>query len=121
MSPDGFSQHSIASSPTASPASLHNPSTGLQLCTGACEVTAPLWSCLETQERIALQSICYFVNSDLRWYLKDLSEIASPQHGIENAESETATEDALHSDDSASHFADSEDGLVYHALPRIAG
>ena len=66
---DDDSPHSIPSSPTAS---LYNPNTGLQLCTSAREVTASLWLMLEPEDRKALQSISYFVNSDLRWYLKEL-------------------------------------------------
>ena len=113
---DEVSPQSIAS---FSDASLHNPNTGLQLCTGVCSVTAALWPFLEIDERKALQGACYFVNGDLRWYLKDLPAVVAPSsHIVEPTESESLTDD----DDDVDHQTDdSEINVTYHALPRRAG
>ena len=104
------SPQSIASSsPT-----LYNPNVGLQLCTSSCTVTALLWPCLQVTERQALQSACYFINSDLRWYIKDLLAVNTSQSIAEAAEREHRTDDETISVDSESH-------AVYSTLPRKAG
>ena len=69
---------------------------------------------MTASERKALQAINYFINSDLRWYIRDLPAIHASQSTAELAESEHPTDDEIAS-------LDSEDNTVYRALPRIAG
>ena len=97
------------------PSPLFNPNTGLQLCTSISEFMALLWLSLTIGKRIALQGSSYFINSDFRWYIKQLpAVVASQSSANEEAESEPATEDeVLHSD--------SEANTVYSTLPRKAG
>ena len=104
------SPYSIASSHTAQ----YDPNVGLQLCTSSCPIAASLWSTMEAPDRKALQAVNYFINSDLRWYIRDLPAIHISQSTAELAESEHLTDDEIAS-------ADSEPHAVYRALPRIAG
>ena len=101
---------SIASSHSSS----YNHNVGLQLCACSCPVTASLWTTLETPERKALQAVCYFINSDLRWYIKDLPAINTSQGIAKLAGSEHPTDDDTASRDSEAH-------TVYRALFRIVG
>ena len=94
--------------------SHYNPNVGLQLCTSSCPIAASLWSTMAASERKALQAVNYFINSDLRWYIKDLPAIHTSQSTAELAESEHLTDDEIAS-------LDSEANTVYRALPRIAG
>ena len=90
------SPRSVASSHVA----MCNPNVGLQLCTSSCPITASLWTTIEAPERKALQAVSYFVNSDLRWYIKDLPAIHASQSTAKLAESERPTDDEIASLDS---------------------
>ena len=109
---DSTSPLSIASSASVN---AYNPNVGLQLCTSICVFTELSWPTLLPEERTALQSSCYFINSDLRWYIRDLSAVTAPRRmAPEAAESETPTDNEI-------PHSDSEAGVVYSALPRTAG
>ena len=70
--------------------------------------------CFACSSRKALQAVNYFINSDLRWYIRDLPAIHTSQSTAELAESEHLTDDEI-------ACLDSEANAVYRALPRVAG
>ena len=69
---------------------------------------------MEAPDRKALRAVNYFINSDLRWYIRDLPAIHASQSTAALAESEHLTDDEIASTDSEAY-------AVYRTLPRIAG